>query len=195
MTAIHTHIFILLLNISHVPVIWQAVYPIHPYNLKHFVPAVHLRILHRIKWLNNSERWTGKMWPNLKYIPAFASRHWGKARKTSVRIFGVLANIRTRHLPTTQTRKVTAWPNLFGNLIQHLRFPKLVAKFSWHVQIKHNFDTKVNMLALQSVFCYSSNVNQAHGLTENLDAYSVKVTQAGGKYFVSSAVNFNTKAL
>jgi hypothetical protein len=70
-----------------------------------------------------------------------------------------------------------------------------LAEFSWHVQIKYNSETKVNVLALQPVCYYSGNANETHGLTENLQTYSMNVTRADGNYFGRTAVTFNAKAL
>jgi len=47
------------------------------------------------------------------------------------------------------------------------------------VQIKYNSETTVNMLAMQPVCYYSSNVHETHRLTEILQTYSVNVTRAG----------------
>jgi len=91
--------------------------------------------------------------------------------------------------------EVTTWAKLLGNLIQWLRFPELLAKCSLHVQIKYNSETKANMLAMQPACYYSRNVYEKHGLTENLQTYSVNVTRADGNYFERSAVTFNAKVL
>jgi len=63
------------------------------------------------------------------------------------------------------------------------------------VQIKYNSETTVNMLAMQPVCCYSSNVHETHRLTENLQTYSVNVTLADGSYYERSDVTFNAKVL
>lgn len=63
------------------------------------------------------------------------------------------------------------------------------------MQIRYNSETKVKMLAMQPVCYYSSNVNEIHGLIENLQTYSVNVTRADGNYFGRSVVTFNAKVL
>lgn len=59
----------------------------------------------------------------------------------------------------------------------------------------YNSETKVNMLAKQLVCYYSSNINETHGLTENLQTYSVNVTRADGNCFGRNAVTFNAEVL
>jgi hypothetical protein len=51
------------------------------------------------------------------------------------------------------------------------------------------------MLAMQPVCNYSSNVNETHGLIENLQTYSVNATRADGNCFGKGVVTFNAKVL
>jgi hypothetical protein len=68
-----------------------------------------------INWKGCGRKWK---WPNRFNIPTFSRNDLGKQLKVSVRIAGVLAEIRTEHLPKTNLQRHHC-TNRFSPLLYH----------------------------------------------------------------------------
>jgi hypothetical protein len=103
----------LYLHSPHVFMAWQSIK--HRDNFNFYLAMTQQNAVGRIiglQWIVNWEG-HGRKWPRpiLGIIPAFAWKGWRKWLETSVRIFGVTAEIRTWRLPRTSQDRLPPEPN------------------------------------------------------------------------------------